>query len=122
MIKVELERQTLRYPVPEPAHVNFNHIPHCFDYIRQGLMCSADTTLEFAKMDEHGQRIRNVDGWGAEHQCRDWDAILKWSEDHRTDNSKAIIPDWFALKAGFKKWGPEDEEAAAMAGGHNHHD
>ncbi|RVD89735.1 uncharacterized protein DFL_000728 [Arthrobotrys flagrans] len=54
----------------EVAH----HAAHCFNYIRQGLMCSADSTLE-GKTDEGP-------GEGSEHECVDYDALLEWANKH----------------------------------------
>ncbi|KAK7749157.1 hypothetical protein SLS62_008337 [Diatrype stigma] len=57
---------------PEVAH----HAAHCFDYLRQSVTCSADTTLEGAD-DDAGP------GWGARHyECADYDALLAWANDH----------------------------------------
>jgi hypothetical protein len=47
------------------------HVYHCFDYIRQALMCNADLTVEWPREEESGERVA-VDGWGVEHQCKDW--------------------------------------------------
>ena len=46
------------------------HIAHCFDYIRQAVMCNFDTTVEWptGPFDEHGNR--GIDGYGIEHVCR----------------------------------------------------
>lgn len=54
----------------EVAH----HTAHCFDYIRQGLMCAADTSLEGTT--DAGP------GWGSTHECKDYDAVLKWANEH----------------------------------------
>ncbi|KAK6343482.1 hypothetical protein TWF730_011071 [Orbilia blumenaviensis] len=54
----------------EVAH----HTAHCFNYIRQGLICSADITLE-GKTDEGP-------GEGSEHECVDYDALLEWANKH----------------------------------------
>jgi len=54
----------------EVAH----HTAHCFDYIRQGIMCNADTSLEGST--EAGP------GWGSEHVCKDYDAVLEWANKH----------------------------------------
>lgn len=51
-----------------------HHTAHCFDYLRQGIMCSADTSLE--GMTSAGP------GWGSKHECKDYDAVLKWANDH----------------------------------------
>ncbi|KAM7218015.1 protein of unknown function (DUF3328) domain containing protein [Rhypophila decipiens] len=54
----------------EVAH----HTAHCFDYIRQGIMCNADTTLEGST--EAGP------GWGSRHECKDYEAVLDWANKH----------------------------------------
>ncbi|KAK3393280.1 hypothetical protein B0H63DRAFT_457892 [Podospora didyma] len=54
----------------EVAH----HAAHCFDYIRQALMCAADTSLEGL--------TKAGPGWGSEHVCKDYDAVLKWANEH----------------------------------------
>ncbi|KAK4148668.1 hypothetical protein C8A00DRAFT_38754 [Chaetomidium leptoderma] len=51
-----------------------HHTAHCFNYIRQGIMCSADTTLE-GKTDAGP-------GEGSVHECTDYDALLKWANDN----------------------------------------
>ncbi|PTB65659.1 hypothetical protein BBK36DRAFT_66216 [Trichoderma citrinoviride] len=54
----------------EVAH----HSAHCFNYLRQGIMCSADTTLE-------GQ-TKEGPGEGSVHECADYDALLEWANEH----------------------------------------
>lgn len=55
------------------------HMDHCFDYLRQGIMCAGDTTLEWPKEGSKGV----VDGWGVTHQCRDWDDIVEFVGKHQ---------------------------------------
>ncbi|EPS41912.1 hypothetical protein H072_4117 [Dactylellina haptotyla CBS 200.50] len=54
----------------EVAH----HTAHCFNYLRQGIMCSADTTLEGKTGEGPGE--------GSEHECVDYDALLNWANTH----------------------------------------
>jgi hypothetical protein len=54
----------------EVAH----HSVHYFDYIRQSIMCAADTSLE--------GKTEVGPGWGPEHECTDYDALLAWANDH----------------------------------------
>ncbi|KAI0890173.1 uncharacterized protein GGS22DRAFT_183520 [Annulohypoxylon maeteangense] len=54
----------------EVAH----HSAHCFDYIRQSIMCAADTNLE-------GETEAGP-GWGSPHECVDYDAVLAWANEH----------------------------------------
>lgn len=44
------------------------HVGHCFDYIRQGIMCAGDMSIEGG-----AGEIRDViDGMDQPHQCRSW--------------------------------------------------
>ncbi|KAK7955325.1 hypothetical protein PG988_016019 [Apiospora saccharicola] len=47
------------------------HAPHCIDWIRQEIMCSADITLDSI-----------LDEYKTPHQCRDFDRIWEWTEAH----------------------------------------
>ena len=47
------------------------HMYHCFDYIRQAIMCAGDMTIEWPRKEADGSRFA-VDGWGITHQCRSW--------------------------------------------------
>lgn len=51
-----------------------SHPDHCFDYLRQAIICSADLTLEKARVDDDGHR-RATDGWGTEHNCKKWNKV-----------------------------------------------
>jgi len=48
-----------------------DHVYHCFDYLRQALMCHADLTVEWPRTEADGRRFA-VDGWNIEHQCKSW--------------------------------------------------
>ncbi|KAH8427483.1 uncharacterized protein LDX57_005196 [Aspergillus melleus] len=52
------------------------HISHCLDYLRQGLQCAGDTSLEFVT-EISGQAV--VDGLGWPHECRSWDSIWDYA-------------------------------------------
>ncbi|KHN99589.1 uncharacterized protein MAM_02442 [Metarhizium album ARSEF 1941] len=65
---------------------NFDDIPpehliHCWDYLRQSIMCAGDTSLEWVhRLDKPpGQ----TSGWGYQHTCKNFDAIFDWTESHR---------------------------------------
>ncbi|RDW91740.1 hypothetical protein BP5796_02905 [Coleophoma crateriformis] len=53
------------------------HVGHCLDYIRQSLMCVADTTIEVAVRAPGGRA--GVRGWGTEHMCRDYQQLGEWT-------------------------------------------
>ncbi|KAJ5549175.1 hypothetical protein N7513_006409 [Penicillium frequentans] len=59
------------------AHNHPGRPDHCFDYLRQLVMCNLDLTYESARVDIDGER-RVADGWGTIHQCKDWSAINNW--------------------------------------------
>lgn len=50
------------------------HSAHCFDYLRQSIMCAADTSLE-GKSDAGP-------GWGSKHECTDYELLLAWANKH----------------------------------------
>ncbi|KAK0621568.1 hypothetical protein B0T17DRAFT_617998 [Bombardia bombarda] len=62
------------------------HVRHCFDYIRQALMCAADTNLEVVDEETH-----LTNGWGQPKQCRDYDGILEFAERYRDSNDTGIV-------------------------------
>lgn len=73
-------------PNEGPYEAPLEHLNHCWDYVRQGLMCNADVTLEWHQYGEVAGT-----GWGFQHQCKDWNAIMAWMEDHRISNSYGIV-------------------------------
>ncbi len=58
-----------------------DHTAHCFHYLRQGILCAADTTLESGGV---GMRLANGDvvanGGETVHTCRDWRQVHDWME------------------------------------------
>ncbi|QUC21790.1 uncharacterized protein UV8b_06026 [Ustilaginoidea virens] len=67
--------------------VSSAHLTHCFDYLRQTIMCFGDTTLEWlpAPPNDIGST-----GWGFEHTCRDYGAIAEWAEQNRLKTTFGI--------------------------------
>ncbi|KAL6702402.1 hypothetical protein ACN47E_002195 [Coniothyrium glycines] len=58
-----------------------NHTEHCFHYLRQGILCAADTTIEpggVAMRKENGEASHPV--VRAVHTCRDWRQVHDWLE------------------------------------------
>lgn len=62
--------------VPGSTNMAPEHIEHCIEYLRQGVMCAADGTLEHGNLD-----TKVVDVEGVVHHCGDYDALVKWSEE-----------------------------------------
>lgn len=52
-----------------------DHVQHCFDYLRQGIMCTGDMTVEWPRTEADGTRFA-VDGWGVTHECKSWVSVL----------------------------------------------
>lgn len=52
-----------------------HHIKHCLGYIRQGVLCSPDLTLEPGNFEE---RDFDVERTGATHTCKDWSAVYSF--------------------------------------------
>ena len=63
-----LQEQEIGHMVA-PAHVR-----HCVDFLRQSLMCHADTTLEI-----EDEAVGGVKGFGVRHECVDWAGLIAWT-------------------------------------------
>lgn len=69
---------------------SMEHFAHCFDYLRQGVMCAGDVSLEPVEENEELD-VRSGDGWGVTHQCRNYQRILDFAEKHRYLNATDIL-------------------------------
>jgi hypothetical protein len=76
----------------EESH-RHDHITHCFEYLRQALICAADTNLEDLEsfVDDQGNDRVQTDGWGTERVCRDFEAVKVWAERWRTEDWDGIV-------------------------------
>ncbi len=59
------------------------HVQHCLRYLRQFVICQADTTLEV----DHprvidGQLTHEASGLGSVHRCKDWTVLRDYMEEH----------------------------------------
>lgn len=54
------------------------HLHHCFNYIRQWVLCDADLTLEPG---DFTQRNFTTDRFGATHTCTDWQPVYDMVND-----------------------------------------
>ncbi|KAH7123581.1 hypothetical protein B0J11DRAFT_529353 [Dendryphion nanum] len=68
--------------------IDERHIGHCLDYLRQSLMCAADTTLEPVDPVRGG-----VTGWGVSHTCRSYEDLKTWAESRRASNASGFGDD-----------------------------
>jgi hypothetical protein len=62
----------------EPDKIPAAHLNHCFDYIRQAIMCFSDMTLEWIPEGGIGST-----GWGYQHTCRNYEAVKAWTADRK---------------------------------------
>ncbi|KAL7956596.1 hypothetical protein V8C34DRAFT_288384 [Trichoderma compactum] len=67
-----------------------SHLDHCFDYLRQAIMCAGDMTLEKAHI-INGVPADAVDGWEVEHQCRDWSTMFDFAAKNRVKSTNGIL-------------------------------
>ncbi|EGD95848.1 hypothetical protein TESG_03312 [Trichophyton tonsurans CBS 112818] len=65
--------------------VSPSHMGHCADYLRQAIMCAADTNLE--QIDKNG----NSDGWNMIRTCRDFDGVHSWSSSWANTTERGVI-------------------------------
>ena len=62
------------------------HMTHCFEYLRQAIMCSADSSFEPAT-----NRVERFLGGGLQRQCRDFSAMKAWAEEWRAFEGHGFI-------------------------------
>lgn len=58
---------------PKPRKVD-GHIQHCMNYLRQSILCAADTTLEPPDWQMRNYKLERVGG-GWTRKCRDWTVL-----------------------------------------------
>ncbi|KAK1524358.1 uncharacterized protein CCOS01_09445 [Colletotrichum costaricense] len=68
------------------TEIDLEHLGHCWDFVRQAIQCRADTTIEWQVSDELSGSL----GWGYQHQCYDYDALLAWAEERRWGDEQSI--------------------------------
>ena len=62
------------------------HVAHCFDYLRQGLTCNIDTTIEPA-VGEYGAFLGN----GFDRQCQDFEALKDYVAEYRVFDASGFL-------------------------------
>lgn len=62
-----------------------HHNRHCLEYLRQSIMCNADTSVEYRVVGESG--VKETPGWDVK-RCRDFDAARKWAQEWRVFDGK----------------------------------
>lgn len=62
-----------------------HHIRHCFEYLRQSLICLADGNLE-----EMNYTTRGVSGWQTERTCRSFEKLTAWADEWGISREEAL--------------------------------
>ncbi len=65
------------------------HLGHCFEYLRQSIMCCGDVALE-GQHTTFPVGFTGSDGWDAKHVCRDYKQVLTHLEKNRVDDASWI--------------------------------
>lgn len=75
------------------ANLSIEHIEHCVDDLRQGLMCSANITPVPWRWIEDNNASKAVSD--LVHTCRDWNKIAEWARERtiKTFDPKIHIMD-----------------------------
>ncbi|KAF2667142.1 hypothetical protein BT63DRAFT_481585 [Microthyrium microscopicum] len=63
---------------------NDDHAAHCFEYLRNQILCSADMTLEGS------ESLLDSRGGGQAHMCRNRKEAIAWIETRRLDDIQSI--------------------------------
>ncbi|KAH8809394.1 hypothetical protein F5884DRAFT_901488 [Xylogone sp. PMI_703] len=66
------------------------HSGHCFEYLRQSIMCCGDTALEGKQTSFPSKDHPGSDGWDAKHICRDYNQIYTYLEANGVDDQEWI--------------------------------
>ncbi|CAK7232131.1 hypothetical protein SEUCBS140593_008158 [Sporothrix eucalyptigena] len=87
MIRKRLYDKT-DYP-PEHETMGMEHMEHCYDALRQSLMCSADITPLPWAWDEKDQKAKSVAR--VVHTCRDFEAVQGWAREREVEHYDRTI-------------------------------
>jgi hypothetical protein len=69
---LEMEGSDLRDKNHRASH---HHVRHCFEYLRQSLICLADSNLETMNYTERG-----ISGWETKRTCANFEKLSKWAD------------------------------------------
>lgn len=68
------------------TRAEIDHVYHCFDYLRQVIICLADPTMDPFHPTSETPGVIETLGWGNTHVCRDWEALSDWADEHTFAN------------------------------------
>lgn len=58
------------------------HLLHCFDFIKQAILCCGDCTREPHLADRHGSHLQAGMGMDTLRVCKDFDKVLNYANAH----------------------------------------
>ncbi|KAL8415272.1 hypothetical protein RB594_006208 [Gaeumannomyces avenae] len=61
------------------------HLNHCFEYLRQNILCCGDTALE-GEATTFPPGETGSDGWDAKHVCKNYDQVKAYLDENRADD------------------------------------
>ncbi|KAI4246696.1 MAG: hypothetical protein LQ352_006317, partial [Teloschistes flavicans] len=61
----------------QPLGYSWEHNMHCFESLREDILCTADDTPRYTSFDHPGRS-----GVGQSRLCRDWDQLSAWAREH----------------------------------------
>jgi hypothetical protein len=90
-----LDAYNILYSQGDPSRIEMPfHINHCFDYLRQAIMCGGDVALEGAATTFPDDSVTGdrggSDGWDAKHVCKDYGQVYQYLERETIDHNKWI--------------------------------
>ncbi|KAI1763302.1 hypothetical protein GGR53DRAFT_372013 [Hypoxylon sp. FL1150] len=68
-------------------HSSDTHVRHCLEYLRQSIMCAADTTIEPTERVPEGNAA--VRGFGTVHICKDFRQLVEWTSQWESKSKTA---------------------------------
>ncbi|KAI0602840.1 hypothetical protein F4775DRAFT_587374 [Biscogniauxia sp. FL1348] len=64
------------------------HGRHCFEYMRQSLMCNPDLTLEPVEVKGGQLKLKQ---WGVERRCMNYGELANWAQEMRSSDKEGIL-------------------------------
>lgn len=63
---------TMEFEGMGPGPDDMDHISHCFDYLRQAIMCAGDMSMESPAIEKSKDGMNHINGWDSSHVCRSY--------------------------------------------------
>ncbi|PMD42849.1 hypothetical protein L207DRAFT_424172 [Hyaloscypha variabilis F] len=70
----------------------YSHFFHCIDYLRQGIMCSADLALEAHDAMDPDDLGPLDGGWSGIHVCKDYSQVISYLEGQIAEGVRVVLP------------------------------